>query len=69
LKRKALALTLAMALIFSFLFYGIHIQPVESQSLENIIIKTDGSVDPPTAPITQTGNVYTMTGNILGSAR
>jgi hypothetical protein len=38
-----------------------------AQSFENIIIKADGSIDPSTAPITQTGNVYTMTGKILGS--
>lgn len=31
---------------------------------EKIYIRGDGSVDPPTAPITHIGNIYTFTANI-----
>lgn len=30
-------------------------------------ILADGSVDPPTAPINQNGNIYTLTDNIINS--
>jgi parallel beta-helix repeat protein len=30
------------------------------------VIKSDGSIDPPSAPIHRDGNVYTFTGNIVG---
>ena len=45
----------------------ISIRPITAQSFETITIKADGSVDPSTAPITQTGNIYTLTRNILGT--
>jgi len=45
----------------------ISIQPITAQSFETITIKADGSVEPSTAPITQTGNIYKLTGNILGN--
>jgi len=45
----------------------ISIQPITAQSFETITIKADGSVEPSTAPITQTGNIYTLTRNILGN--
>jgi parallel beta-helix repeat protein len=40
---------------------------VSAQSPENITIKADGSINPSTAPIAKTGNVYKMTGNISAS--
>ena len=66
MKRKPLALTLVMALVFSFLFWGTLVQPAESQSFENIYIRADGSVEG-TDKIQRNGNVYTLTGNISGS--
>jgi parallel beta-helix repeat protein len=40
-------------------------QPVMSQSSGTIYIRSDGSVDPPTAPIQRDENVYTLTDNII----
>jgi len=66
MKRKTLALTLVMSLIFSFLFCGILIQPGESQSFETILIKADGSIEG-TDKIQRDGNIYTFISNIEGS--
>jgi parallel beta-helix repeat protein len=63
MKRKVLALTLVTALIFSFLFCGILVQTVESQSAETIYIRADGSIEG-TDKIHRDGDVYTLTGNI-----
>ncbi|MCW4044706.1 MAG: DUF1565 domain-containing protein [Candidatus Bathyarchaeota archaeon] len=38
-----------------------------AQPFEAITIKADGSITPETAPITQNGNVYTLTSDIWGS--
>jgi hypothetical protein len=45
MKADALALLFVMALVFSFLFCGIVVQPVESQSFETVYIRADGSVE------------------------
>ncbi|NLF88872.1 DUF1565 domain-containing protein [Candidatus Bathyarchaeota archaeon] len=37
-----------------------------AQNYSSITIKVDGSIEPPTAPITQSGNVYQLTQDILG---
>lgn len=65
MKRKTLALTFVMALLFSFLFHGSLFQPVGAQSFENIFIRADGSVEG-TDKIHRDGDVYTLTGNISG---
>jgi parallel beta-helix repeat protein len=66
-KKKVYGLTLAFALLFSAVA-GTHlVNLVSAQSFMTIIIKADGSIDPSTAPITQTGNVYALTNNILGT--
>jgi hypothetical protein len=66
MKIKALALTLITALLFSFFFCSILVLPVESQSVETIFIKADGSVEG-TDKIQRQGNVYTLTDDISGS--
>jgi len=63
---KRTVLTLVIALIFSLLFCGILIQPVESQSFETIYIRADGSVEG-TDKIQRDGNVYTLISGISGS--
>jgi parallel beta-helix repeat protein len=63
---KRTTLTLVMALIFSFLFCEMLIQPVESQSFESILIRADGSVEG-TSTIQREGNIYTFINNIEGS--
>ena len=57
-------LKLTFILIFISL-YAIISTPVKSQSLDNIIISSDGSVTGTTA-IAQSGNTYTLTANITG---
>ena len=64
MKRKTLTLILISTLIFSFC--GILIQPVESQSLESIYIRADGSVEG-TDKIHRDGDVYTLISGINGS--
>jgi parallel beta-helix repeat protein len=63
---KRTTLTLIMALLFSFLFCGTLIQPIESQNFEAIYIRADGSVEG-TDKIQREGNIYTFTSNIEGS--
>lgn len=43
----------------------VNTQPVMSQSSGTIYIRSDGSVDPPTAPIQRDEHVYTLTDNII----
>ena len=66
MKRTALALTLVMTLVFSFLFCGILVQPVKSKFIASVFIAEDGSVVG-TNSIQRNGNIYTLTGNISGS--
>ena len=66
MKKKALALSLIMALAFASIFYVALIQPVESQSFENIYIRADGSVEG-TNKIHWEGNIYTLSDDIFGT--
>ena len=43
------------------------IQSVKAQYQGNITINADGSVTPSTAPIQQSGNIYTLTSDVTGS--
>lgn len=58
---KLTAFTVMVVLLFSALAFN-----VESVKGENgvIYIRADGSVDPPTAPIQRSGDIYTFTDNI-----
>jgi len=53
-------------LLIGFLMSAVNIQPVEASG--TIYIKTDGSIDPPTAPIQRNGGLYTLTGNITSDS-
>ena len=66
MKRKATALTLVVAFLFSFLFHGLLVQPVKAQSFETIVIRADGSVEG-TDKIQRDGDVYTLISGINGS--
>ena len=67
MKRTALALTLILALLFSMVAGSQFGYVASAQSFLTITIRADGSINPATAPISQTGNVYTLTGNVSGS--
>jgi hypothetical protein len=66
IKKTALAISLGLTLLFSFFFYGALIQPVNSQSLDTIYIKSDGSVDG-TDLIERNNSTYTFLNDISGS--
>ena len=66
MKKKALALSLIMALAFASIFYVALIQPVESQSFDTIYIRDNGSVEG-TNLIERRDNTYTFLNNISGS--
>jgi parallel beta-helix repeat protein len=44
-----------------------NLQPVKAQFQGNVTINADGSINPASAPIQKTGNVYTLTDGITGS--
>jgi len=56
---------LALMLLLSLLIYTFSVQPIHASTV--IYIRTNGNVDPPTAPIQRNVNVYTFTDNIQGS--
>jgi parallel beta-helix repeat protein len=56
---------LALILLLSLLTYTLNIQPIHASTV--IYIRTNGNVDPPTAPIQRNVNVYTFTDNIQAS--
>jgi parallel beta-helix repeat protein len=62
---KARVVFLVFLIMISFCL--VNTQPIEAQSSGDIYIRSDGSVDPSTAPIQRVGDVYTFTDNIFGS--
>jgi parallel beta-helix repeat protein len=67
MKRKALGITLILALLFSAVAGALFVGLTSAQSVENITINNDGSVTPSSAPIIRNGNVYTLNRTIYGS--
>jgi parallel beta-helix repeat protein len=62
--KKWLALVLVLLCLAPF--YVLNIGLVKSEFSGRVTITSDGSVDPPAAPIQRDGDVYTFTGNING---
>jgi len=63
LKKKIFSRIILTLLLTSLSTSAFNIQPVKSTG--EIIIRADGAVDPPTAPILRNGEVYTFTDNIF----
>jgi parallel beta-helix repeat protein len=63
MKKKVLGIMLMLALIGMSLALNIQ----QSKASGTIYIKSDGSIDPPTANITRNGNVYMLTADIYDS--
>ncbi|MCK4435164.1 right-handed parallel beta-helix repeat-containing protein, partial [Candidatus Bathyarchaeota archaeon] len=64
--RKTFSGLILIVFLTGILTSTINIQPVKASG--TIYIRSDGGIDPPTAPITTADNVtYTFTGNINGS--
>jgi hypothetical protein len=59
--------SLASALLLIFVLGATGILLAKAQSFEIITIKSDGRVDPETAPLIHNGNIYTLTKNISGN--
>jgi parallel beta-helix repeat protein len=67
MNRKTSALTFTLALLFSTVAGTQLVNFALTQSVENITINNDGSVTPSSAPLTLSGNVYTLNRDIYGS--
>jgi parallel beta-helix repeat protein len=65
MNRKIVPQIMLMLLIITLISLAFSIGTVLAQ--ETIYIRSDGSVDPATAPISRSGNVYTFTANIYES--
>ena len=63
MRNKTITSIMFTLLLISMLTLIFHIKTASS-AVGTIYIKLDGSIDPPTAPITRAGNVYTFTANI-----
>jgi parallel beta-helix repeat protein len=62
--RKTAFVTL---ILISLMTLGVgYIQPIKAQYQGNITINADGSVSPLTTPIVQTGDIYTLAGDVDG---
>lgn len=67
MKRTDLSLLLVFCLT-SFLFVSVYTSSIRIvKASDTIYIKADGSIDPITAPILRSGDLYTLTGNITSS--
>jgi len=63
--KKAASIFLLALLLFAISGLLIEIQPAKAAG--TIYIRSDGSIDPPTAPISQSGNKYTLTSSTFDS--
>ena len=66
MEREAKSGTLFSLLLISILALAFNIQTV--RAIGTIYIRSDGSIDPPTAPIQRDGDMYVLTDNITSSA-
>ena len=72
MQKKTLAVWVAAILVISVLAGLIAFKPSEQNtqtSLQNIVIKPDGSISPSDAPIVRVADVYTFTGDIYGTIK
>jgi hypothetical protein len=66
MKRVVFGVVLTMLLV-SMLASAVYVRPVKGDG-ETIYIRADGSIDPPTAPISTSDNIsYALTGNIVSN--
>ena len=65
--KTSLTLTLIHALLFLAIAGTLFLNSAAAQTFTAITIKADGSIDPPSAPITKAGNVYALTSDMEGS--
>ena len=63
-KRSVASLSIVLLLVGSFTFL-LQIQPATADG--TIYIRADGSIDPPSAPIIRSGDVFTFNDDIYAS--
>ena len=66
MNRKTVSGIMVALLLAGISISAFNIQPVKA--IETIYIRSDGSIDPATAPIQRDGDLYTLTGNITCDA-
>jgi len=64
--KRVVSTILLVILLTSMLYLAFKIMPAEAAG--TIYIRADGSIDPPTAPISRDGDTYTFTGNVSNGA-
>jgi parallel beta-helix repeat protein len=58
----------ATLILISLITLGVvWVQPIKAEYQGSITINANGNITPSTAPIQQTGNTYTLTGDVVGS--
>lgn len=68
MKRRMVSAIMVKMLLTSMLMLAFNVQPAKGWT-GTVYIRADGSIDPPTAPISTVDNVtYTLTGNIISYA-
>ena len=60
--RRVVARVLLVILLVSMLYSAFRIMPAQASGI--IYIRADGSIDPQSAPIQRSGNLYTLTANV-----
>ena len=70
MKKGLIIFSIILALLASLIMQKVEIAesnffPVPGPDLPRILIKNDGSIEPTTAPIERTGNIYKLTDNIV----
>jgi len=64
--KKTFSVLTVSLLMVAMLMLMLNVQPASAPSVPSMIyIKSDGSIDPSTAPILRSGDVYTFTDNIV----
>jgi len=67
IKMKAASGLLLTLLLFYTVPFAVNAQAATSPFSGSVLIRSDGSIDPSTAPIQHVGNVYTLSDNIVGN--
>ena len=67
MKRTALALTIIWILLFTLVTETESISLASAQTFTNIVIKSDGSIEPETDLLERRSNIYTLKSDIFGT--
>ena len=69
IKKNVASLAMFTLLLLGMLSLAFNIKPAKAEWTGTVYIRSDGSIDPPDAPISSVDNItYTLTGNITSDA-